>query len=87
MDCRLAALKKWRDLSNELHEKTVTFKNECQETSLVAATINLVGSNLSEDKTSVTSKADMHTTEELEQRDDKSDTEYFVTVDQPTEAY
>ena len=65
----------------------MTFKNECQETSLVAATINLVGSNLSEDKTSVTSKADMHTTEELEQRDDKSDTEYFVTVDQPTEAY
>ena len=86
-DCLLAALKKWRDLSNELHETTVTFKNECQETSLVAATINLVGSNLSEDKSSVTSKAEMHASEELEQRDDKSDTEYFVTVDHPTEAY
>ena len=83
-------MKKWRDLSNELHETTVTFKNEFQETSLVAATINLVGSNLSEDKTSVTSKPEVNVTEEIEEADnlnDKSGNEYSQTADHPTPAY
>ena len=68
----------------------MTFKNEFQETSLVAATFNLVGSNLSEDKTSATSKAEVNKTEELEEPDtltDKSGIEFSQTADHPTPAY
>ena len=68
----------------------MTFKNEFQETSLVAATFNLVGSNLSEDKTSAPSKAEVNKTQEIEETDNRNDNsgiEFSQTADHPTPAY
>ena len=45
-------MKKWKDLSNELHETTVTLKNEFQETSF-AATLNLGAGHTTEEKASL----------------------------------
>ena len=83
-------MKKWRDLSNELHETTVTLKNEFQETSLGAATFSLVGSNLSEDKSSTISKPEVQITTEMEETDnlnDKSDDLFSRVAHHPTSAY
>ena len=61
----LAALLKWKNISKEVQETTVTLKNEFQDSSL-AATFNLVGSSLSEEKTSSLSKSDINEeTEEM----------------------
>ena len=63
----LAALKKWRDISNDIHETTVTLANEFQEASL-AATFNFSGQNVSEDKTSVVSRQEVNNkTEEIQE--------------------
>ena len=60
-------MKKWRDISHDIHETTVNLANEFQETSL-AATFNFSGSDLSEDKTSTLSKSEVNgKTEGLEE--------------------
>ena len=50
---------KWKNISKEVQETTVTLKNEFQDSSL-AATLNLVGSSSSEEKTSSLSKSDVN---------------------------
>ena len=56
---------KWKNISKEVQETTVTLKNEFQDSSL-AATFNLVGSTSSEEKTSSLSKSDVNEeTEEI----------------------
>ena len=68
----------------------MTLKNEFQETSLVAATFSLVGSNLSEDKSSTISKPEVQITTEMEDTDnlnDKRDDLFSQVADHPTSAY
>ena len=85
-----AALKKWKDLSNELHETTVTLKNEFQETSL-AATLNLGAGNVGEDKSSLIEEPEKDEIMEIKDVENANDISYneFSTYlsDCPTSAY
>ena len=78
----LAALLKWKNISKEVQETTVTLKNEFQDSSL-AATFNLVGSSLSEEKTSSLSKSDINEeTEEMILAEDNDNQE--TNLDDPS---
>ena len=67
----LAALKKWRDLGNELHETTVSLKNGFQETTL-AATFNLGGYYSNEDKVSTAPKPEIFITQDTIDSDNQN---------------
>ena len=82
-------MKKWKYLSNELHETTLSLKNEFQETSL-AATLNLGSSNVNDDKMSSVLKPDISITTETVESDnhppsDENNLSYLS--DSPTFAY
>ena len=78
----LAALLKWKNISKEVQETTVTLKNEFQDSSL-AATLNLVGSSSSEEKTSSLSKSDINEeTEEMILAEDSYNQE--TSLDDPS---
>ena len=73
---------KWKNISKEVQETTVTLKNEFQDSSL-AATFNLVGSASSEEKTSSLSKSDINEeTEEMILAEDSYNQE--TSLDDPS---
>ena len=73
---------KWKNISKEVQETTVTLKHEFQDSSL-AATFNLVGSNSSEEKTSSLSKSDINEeTEEMILAEDSYNQE--TSLDDPS---
>ena len=73
---------KWKNISKEVQETTVTLKNEFQDSSL-AATLNLVGSSSSEEKTSSLSKSDINEeTEEMILAEDSYNQE--TSLDDPS---
>ena len=86
----LAALKKWKDISNELHETTVTLKNEFQETTL-AATLNFGAANSTDEKTSLIPEPETDEIMEIKEFDNSHEISYneFPTYlsDCPTSAY
>ena len=83
-------MRKWKDLSNELHETTVTLKNEFQETSL-AATLNLGAQTTTDEKISLIEEPEEDEIMEIKEFDNSHEIGYneFSTYlsDCPTSAY
>ena len=83
-------MRKWKDLSNELHETTVTLKNEFQETSL-AATLNLGAQSTTDEKISLIEEPEKDEIMEIKEFDNSHEIVYneFPTYlsDCPTSAY
>ena len=83
-------MRKWKDLSNELHETTVTLKNEFQETSL-AATLNLGAQTTTDEKISLIEEPEEDEIMEIKEFDNSHEISYneFPTYlsDCPTSAY
>ena len=83
-------MRKWKDLSNELHETTVTLKNEFQETSL-AATLNLGAQTTTDEKISLIEEPEEDEIMEIKEFDNSHEIAYneFPTYlsDCPTSAY
>ena len=71
----LAALKKWKDISHELHETSVTLKNEFQETSL-AATLNFGATNPADEKTSLIPEQEKDEIIEIKEVDNQPEMDY-----------
>ena len=83
-------MRKWKDLSNELHETTVTLKNEFQETSL-AATLNLGAQTTTDEKISLIEEPEEDEIMEIKEFENSHEISYneFPTYlsDCPTSAY
>ena len=83
-------MRKWKDLSNELHETTVTLKNEFQETSL-AATLNLGAQTTTDEKISLIEEPEADEIMEIKEYDNSHEISYnelpTYLSDCPTSAY